>query len=634
MLRYTILFITIITITVFGLTGCDSDKVDTYYTFTGETMGQFLKDRPDQYSEFYKMLELTGVSGLLKAYGDYTGFIPNNTAIQNYYEKEGIGSLEEMAIDSVTKLVYNHIIKGFEIQTADFDGGFLPRLTMSGRYLKIDFEASNNGLVYRVNDNSTITTPNIEVHNGVIHQIDQVLSPTENNMVEAIAEEEKFSLYYKALIQTGLDRELLLVKDNDYVPSEALLEEVGNLNGIGSIIRTPIEKKYGFTAFIESNETYAANGINSIEDMVEYAKSKFDPLYPGDAGITDFTDRKNSLNRFVAYHLVNKKMPRYFLIEAFDNTGNNYEITGETHSVKSVDMYEYVETMCPNTLMEVRTLRSTNEYDVINMLGSGEAIRLTDDYDNDALNGVFHEIDGILSYSQEVERMLTSKRMRMDGASFFPELANNNIRVGSARDDYPSERWKFPQGFFERVETSETTTFGYFNSDDRFLDYQGDEIFLSGLYDFSVITLPIPAGTYEVRFGYQPTGNRGAAQLYWDGVPTGIPLDLRLLASNAKVGYVRPGSDPADPEGYENDKMMRNRGYMKAPASFKVIRNDWYDGASARMSDDCLRKVLGIYVFDETTTHKFTVKASRSGEFMLDYLEFVPLEVLENEDIY
>ena len=34
---------------------------------------------------------------------------------------------------------------------------------------------------------------------------------------------------------------------------------------------------------------------------------------------------------------------------------------------------------------------------------------------------------------------------------------------------------------------------------------------------------------------------------------------------------MQPGTDPADPDGYENDKMMRNRGYMKGPASFKVI---------------------------------------------------------------
>ena len=79
---------------------------------------------------------------------------------------------------------------------------------------------------------------------------------------------------------------------------------------------------------------------------------------------------------------------------------------------------------------------------------------------------------------------------------------------------------------------------------------------------------------------------------------------------------------------------MRNRGYMKGPASYTVIAEWWYTGASARMSEDVLRRILGIYTFNEWSTHTFSVKAVKSGEFMFDYLEFVPLEVLEYEDIY
>jgi hypothetical protein len=289
--------------------------------------------------------------------------------------------------------------------------------------------------------------------------------------------------------------------------------------------------------------------------------------------------------------------------------------------------------MCPNTLIEVRTLRETSEYNIFNMIESGEAIRLTDDFDNDAVNGAYHEIDNILVYSTEVDRMLTSKRLRMDAASFFPELTNNNIRVGHASPDYVSESWSFPEGYLENVETSPTTTFSYINADDRFLDYQGDEVFLSGMYDFEITTLPIPAGTYEIRFGYQPTGYRGVAQLYWDGVPTGIPLDLTILANDPKIGHETPGTNEDDSDGYENDKMMRNRGYMKGPASIKVIREDWYSG-TGRTSPSALRRILGIYTFNEASTHKFYVKAVKGGEFMFDYLEFVPIEVLEYEDIY
>ena len=625
--------ITILALVVF-IGACNSDDIgENYYTFTGETAGEFLENRPEQYSEFVKMLDTTEVMGLLKAYGEYSCFVPTNEAMYDFYASLGRNSLEDFPLDSIKKIVYNHIIKDYILETDQFFDGFLPNLTMSGRYLKVSFTPSNTGVIYYLNGKSAIINKDIEVHNGVIHAIDHVISPTENTIVEAIAGNKKFSLFFSALIKTDLDKQLLKIDEPDYAPPATLLDRDGVVQGHLILTRVPKTKKYGYTVIMESDETYANNGIHSIEDLTEFAKSVYDKVYPEDAGIIDVTDRHNSLNRFVAYHLINKKIPSKDFIETWDNTGKYYATRGETHSVKTVDMFEYLEPMCPNTLIEVRTIRTTGEYNVFNMTSPTDAVRLTDDYDNDALNGVYHEIDGLLYYSQDVERVLTSKRLRLDAASFFPELMNNNMRVGGSKISNPSIEWDFPDGYIERVKTAETTVFGYISSDDRFQDYQGDEVFLTGLYDFTITTLPIPAGTYEIRFGYQPTVFRGAAQLYWDGIPCGIPLDLRIDALDPKIGFVKPGSDTTDPDGFENDKMMRNRGYMKGPASFRVIKEDWYVGI-ARNSERALRKILGIYTFDKAGTHEFSVKASREGQFMFDYLEFVPLEVLETEDIY
>lgn len=295
-------------------------------------------------------------------------------------------------------------------------------------------------------------------------------------------------------------------------------------------------------------------------------------------------------------------------------------------------MYEYIETMCPNTLMEVRTLRNSNRYNVFNYISeSGEHISLTNDYDNDAINGVYHEIDGILSYNIDVASEISSKRLRIDAAAFFPEFTNNNMRGRAYEEKF---RYIFPPGYVDRLKMSEGTEFYYLSNDERLADFQGDEVWLIGLYDFTLTTPSIPAGTYEVRMGYQPTDGRGAAQLYWDGIPCGIPLDLRLLADNPKVGYVTPGSDSNDPEGFENDKMMRNRGYMKGPSSFRS-NGEWYADSkvNARRSRSVLRKILGIYSFDKAGTHEFKVKAARKGQFMLDYLEFVPVEYIEREGV-
>jgi len=264
-------------------------------------------------------------------------------------------------------------------------------------------------------------------------------------------------------------------------------------------------------------------------------------------------------------------------------------------------------------------------------------------YDNDATNGVYHEIDGLLVYSQEVENELSTKRLRFDSSSFFPELTNNNMRGSRFKQNTittlyneQSLHYQLPRNYIARITSSEQTVVGYLAGYHKFQNYEGDEIFLNAssgkLYDFTITTPPIPAGIYEVRFGYLTNGKRGVAQLYFDNIPCGVPLNLNTYATDN--GWELPGSVADDPLGYENDKMMRNRGYMKGPANYKVITPGWTTGQNARYSNAILRRILGQFTFNEAGSHKLTVKGLSGGEFMFDYMEFVPTNAIENEDIY
>ncbi len=616
---YASLFILSVIITFLG--SCDSDNIsdESYYTFTGELVGGYLESRPDEYSEFAELLNSTGLIGLLKAYGEYTCFAPDNEAMYNFYALKGKKSLSDFPVDSLKTIAYHHLIRGFALGTADFIEGRLSQKTMSDRFISITFKDFDENQTIKINQTCPILQKDIEVHNGMIHKIGEVLNPSEKTLVEELSLDKKFTLFYSALTKTGLHKELMLIEDKTYDPSNFLQPDPN------SNVRVPKTRKYGYTALVESNSTYAEYGIHNLVDLEAYAKSIYDAVYPEDAGITDITDRRNSLNRFIAYHLINKQLSYTKFIIDLDNTG---------HSIKTTDMFEYLEPMCPNTLLEVRTNRFTNEYNIFNMTGSAEeAVRIVEsNYDNDALNGVYHEIDKILAYTVEVDAHMSSTRLRMDAASFFPELTNNNIRGNLDKGNNYSILWKLPDGYLERLTMSKTTEFGYFDFDERYLDYQGDEVYLRGLYDFTITTPVIPAGTYEVRFGWKVETNRGVAQLYWDGKPTGIPLDLTIFATNPNIGYQQPGTDPRDPYGYENDKAMRNRGYMKGPSSFQAASEIWFTG-NARMNDGYLRRILGIYTFDKAGTHEFGVTAVKSGEFMFDFLEFVPLEVLEKEGV-
>lgn len=612
----------LIVLSVVLATSCLDDPLNIN-TFREEMMGEYMESRPAQFSEFVRMLEDTEVLGLLNAYGDYTLFAPTNEAMQQFYLEKGVQSFAEIPVDSLRKICYDHIIKGYEVSTDEFIDGLLPFLTMSDRYVSTSSTTDNNTLVYVVNDNSKIISRNNKVSNGVIHVIDRVLDPSTLNIVQAIAQDERFSLFTQALFETGLHNKLMRTRDDSYDPKNYGYIDVTFVQGGGSRDELPVSRKYGYTIFMESDDTYKnLYQIETLDDLKAYAAAHVYHENPSDALVTDPKDPRNSLYKFVGYHLINKKLTYNQLIDAYDTD----------HMIKTYDMYEYIETMNPNTLIEVRLQRGAVGSHPINQISAtGEAVRVVLDYkDKDATNGVYHEIDRILIYNAAIAGELSSKRLRMDAASFFPELANNNMRY---YDKSKPRSWVFPVGYIERLVASETTRFCYLNAYGGYLDYQGDEIYLRGMYDFTMETPPIPAGTYEIRFGYQPTGGRGAAQLYWNGVPCGIPLDLRILANDPLIGFVDPGTDSDDPFGYENDKMMRNRGYMKGPSTFRDVLGVWYGRRIARNSPQYLRRILGTYTFETSKTHLFTVKAVREGQFMMDFLEFVPLEIIEHEDI-
>jgi len=618
----------VVLLSVIGIfSSCSSDDIGgNRYTFTDKMMGQYLRDSTD-FSEFTTLLDTTKVMGLLNSYGAYTCFAPSNEAMKTFYLSKGKKSLKGFTLDSLKLIAYDHIISGAVVMYSNFIVGRLQNLSMSDRYLSISFSATGGAFV---NNTSLITQKDIVVHNGVIQKINQVLNPTRSGIVDAISKDSTFTIFYKALIATGLADSLLKIKDDSYNALKyADLITVPLDSKLWYYQQVPPSRKYGYTVLMEGNSTMKENGITDLASLKTYAATIYNQMYPADAAITDITNRSNSLNRFIAYHLINKQLSYSKFIDAYDTD----------HMIKTRDTYEYIETMCPNTLMEIKKdrLKSQSIF-LINYNSESQKFIQIDktNYDKDATNGVYHQIDGMLVYDVNEDAELSSKRLRFDAASFFPELANNNMRgLGMT---LPNLQFRLPRGYIDRISSSEQTIISYLTPYYMYQDYQGDEIFLGAttgnLYDFSVVTPPVPAGTYEVRFGYLTNGKRGVAQLYMDNVPAGVPLNLNTNATDVAIGYESPGSILSDPFGFENDKMMRNRGYMKGPADYRVPQTGWTYGENARFCNASLRKIMGTYTFRTAGNHKLSVKGLSGGEFMFDYLEFVPTSALESEDIY
>jgi hypothetical protein len=278
-------------------------------------------------------------------------------------------------------------------------------------------------------------------------------------------------------------------------------------------------------------------------------------------------------------------------------------------------------------------------------------IRIVDgESDQYCQNGVLHGINNMLVYSDDVKANVFHRRIRTDVRTYLSELVNNDLTYNNDKS-YNHFYTSFPDGYCKNLKFTSTSNNYIIYAGTTVHDYlTGDYFRLNGNFDLTLNVGPLPKGSYEVRIGYS-TGSTGAVmQAYIDGEPCGIPLDTRVSAYNGNTGWIQDwqaiqesgssrfsgmGESEEDPYGLENDKNLRNHGYMKAPNEFvgTNYHNLGYgDNLTARNVDVCLRKILGIYHWTGDGIHQLRLVAMRSGIFDLDYIEFIPTDMIEDED--
>lgn len=639
----------------------DSDDVgDSYKTFTGQTIKDFLDANP-QYSNFEQALDRVDGLSLMASYGTYTVFLPDNDAVASYVQENGFGSFEQFldSVSAVKNMVYYHIIDGESnsadtYTTTEFKIGNIETKNMLGRYIYTS--VSDDGATWLVNSTSRITQANNVMVNGVVHLVDRVVTGNNDLISTTIEDDARFSLYAEALKATGLADSLSLIEDDSYQTSTTATSPA-----------EPTRREYGYTLLLESADVLAANGITTLDDMRAYAKAK----YP-EATNTDETATDNSLYMFVAYHIVPYKLTTSQLCPNRNMTVGKtfYDAAWMKENFRDGKYFmdSYLFPMAPNTLINVQQFiwgedeiqnpifnDPRNPYDPQWTNMNAEATDVcTVDIDNsniDCLNGVIHTITEMLYYREDIYH----KRLRMDFSLFFPEFWNNDLAAGDNR------HYTIPYGYFKNL--------SYEQSDDKLVRYWkeygghsymlGDNFDVKGQGDYTITVGPIPSGRYEVRIGYHVRAeDYGIVQYYLDGEPCGIPLDMRISAhKSTKIGWNQSWyyivNDPGyregwnsgretsdDYYGYDNDKSMHNLGYMKAPDCYtaREMANSNFNPVhvgTARNDPYSVRRVLGIFTWDKTQSHRFTISNLMDGRsFDLDYIEFMPTDLIEDEDTH
>ena len=654
------------------------EEIDTSnrYTFTGHTIASFLTENEDMFSSFVTILQRGGKYNLMRAYGTYTCFAPTNDAIDRYlFEQDSIykeslkpGSrkviwtgvtsprLEDLSDSMCVVISQTHIIPKTYL-TTEMEGDVIPTMNLNDRYLTMSYGVDSiTGYSLLFINGARVIDADEEVQNGAVHTIAAVMNPSSNTVPTQIENMKFLSIFSEALERTGLDGRLQNYKDFSYTEGDKTTLTIYNKTGCPY----PSSRYYGYTAFVEPDSVFQQAGIYNIEDL--YAKCR--EWYPT-ATNPDFRNPDNALNKFIAYHLLDRKL-LYSRLVCYNITCGSY-YKSESNLLKRGDRYDYFETM-QGTMMKVtlplsnanysstilinytKDLNSLESTDITASTFEGRAnVRIMNPSDvasdnvhypgfqQEALNGSIHLIDKILVYDEDLMvGYVLNEIIRLDFSSLVPEYTNNNIRwcdgqginFASGSGDY---EFYIPKGYSDRLKyNTEETRLYYLSPHTSWANYQGDECMCLGAFDFGYRLPHVPAGTYELRMGYSANSNRGVIQFYVDDEVTGIPTDLRRLLNVPEVGWV--ADSQTDDNGVANDKQMKNRGWLKGPTTF------YYGGSilARNNNGDCRRVITTKYLGPGDHWLRFkNVNDQDDGldQFMHDYLEIVPIGWLRNEEI-
>lgn len=673
----------------FGLTGCKETIDESNFAIkTEETITDFLTNNPDRFSEIKAIFDrvrlsesedASSITSVLSARGNYTLFAPNNEAIKAHLESLGLTDVSMMSYEQAQLVAYSCVIDNktnSAYETPDFPTpgtfglpNFYDRLltceedTLTGKYM--------------INGSSLVEDMDNTKSNGVVHEVSTVIAPSSDLLPDMIKKAANMKVMGYLLDVTGWSNKLIDERDVAY--EEESRAETYQLNGVPGTFTVAQRRYLGYTAFVEPDDVYKQEwGIDVKSEMTQadwdavmsIIEEKCEAIY-GVAGKGDYTNEDNAVNRFVAYHFLEGKMAYDRFVHHYNEYGYKY---GDNKNPQmrnlTVNVWDYYITVGSHrSLIKVTQLGEqskdwenpyplyvnrvseynnsrTGNYQEIGTKSEGILISARNgEYDNNAKNGFYFPINKILVYNEEIRNLLGGERIRIDMTTILPEISSNNLRG----NEYTS----FPKGYFSNIinESADTKLLylmdAYSPGGGSWNDYQGDEMMFSGLYDFVLRLPPVPKdGTYELRMGVAMNSLRGMAQIYFGEdpnrlQPAGLPYDMRQVVSadNPSIPWVEDTGDEV--VDAENDKNLRNQGYLKGPNYFTVTNGQANIPVRERGGGDAaIRRIVLATDMKADKTYYLRFKSALKkldSQFFMDYLEFAPTVVYNGatpEDIW
>ena len=642
------------------------------------------------------------LTSVLSARGNYTVFAPTNAAVQAYVDSV-VGhkgaTIAELDMDQKKRIALNCVIdhvNSAAYETADFSAyvstNILPVSNLNNRRLPIsqvddDYYVNNNALIIP-------NQSNIELSNGMLHVVDHVISPSVKTVAQLVKDADNMRIMGKLLEITGWADSLSLKTKEEEAYETSHVGYAGNKKSFPRVgtFDYQITRKVAYTAFVETDQVLhddwgvpmpqydeATGEIANWDEIMKVIEEKCTTHLGVRTAAGDYTNTANAVNQFVGYHLLDGGLSADEFVQHFNEYGYDFVDAKNPSTKYTVIVYDYYQMKSkPSGLLKITQLPKEKDFYInrISNLNNGFPYQQgRGDYqeiagqpvkaeyvnkpgqngcnikisvtnganENNALNGYYYPIDHVLINNQATRDALASERIRVDVITLMPEILSNELRGRGAA--------YFTNDFFSNIMNTSVGTEiyylrqGYAGVGGAWRDYNGDQLLVCGRFDFVMKLPPVPVdGTYELRLGTSNNELRTMVTVYfgdspYNAQPVGLPIDQREAVSNI------PGNpwkqDTGDEEtDRENDRNLRNQGYMKGPNAMmpsgtKAGDDGTYATCRTTEGAPALRRILTTTRMESDKTYYLRFKSAidlTTAQFVLDYIELVPKSVFNGKD--
>lgn len=333
------------------ITSCESDSDSlTWGDDKSQTISQFLVKNKNKYSKSYRLLVEGKMLNTLYAYNPngefYTLFLPTDDAIDHFIKQnQKYENFEVLLKDTsfVKRLTRYHTLNR-KLHTADFPDGALIDRTLTDDRLIASFFAVADSQLIKMNNLAPIIKPNMEMTNGYIHVISEVLQPVDILGYEWLQQQNEYSILAKAMELSGIKKKLTWSKYTLFAEPDSVYRRYGinNVQDLINRIATPgisltntTNRFYQFAAYHILSGEYYMNDLN-------WGTHKYNTLSGIQLTITVGLDVK--INRgVVTYKVIISKSGEITVIDYIHPIAedcNNLTGTGPVHSISDLMYYE------------------------------------------------------------------------------------------------------------------------------------------------------------------------------------------------------------------------------------------------------------------------------------------------------